>query len=520
VTIDNLSGEVLLEIFDHYRQSSGSGRFHMKIWNNKNGWFKLAHVCHKWRCIVFASSRRLELALFFAESTPTRAAVLESQSLSRLPIFVDYTDIVWNAGAQTRLISALRYSNRVYKIAINGSHKNFDKICNALDLPLPGLRSLELHNIPYSVDVKPILLASSFMTSIKSLLHLRLANVRLSSLLPLLSVTRELVFLRLTVDTLLSQTGGASLLTHLQRIPHLRLIQISSRTDHSNYMPKPPITTALLAKLSNFKFSGQCTELEWLVTGLVTPSLRALHVQVSVFESHHHTLQFPQLSKFIHAARIFFCAARLSLLAEVVGRPSLTTTMFAHPYSINGEARTVTLRTRSGDGYLGSALSPMLATIVDVFLWISIPLIFPRPPLFNLVQWREFLKEFRNVKVLRMHHGLETEIANMLRQPTPTQEEVHPDAPTASGPTMNSSGPGSIFTLDIFPLLEKIVLYARTSDSPIGEVREDELVAGAAPFGEYVIARQRMGRPVQVLWDRNPDLPWPYKLPDLPDFGA
>ena len=163
--------------------------------------------------------------------------------------YIDYSRIAWNAGALTRLISALRYPNRVLKITLNGSPKNdFDKICKALDLPFPALQSFELHDLQGNVE--HILLATSFMTSIKSLRHLRLANVRLSPLLPLLSVTKALVFLELTVDTLFWPTGRASLLTHLQCIPHLRAIQISTQSTLSNYMPKPPMSTALLAELS------------------------------------------------------------------------------------------------------------------------------------------------------------------------------------------------------------------------------------------------------------------------------
>jgi hypothetical protein len=492
VTIDNLPGEVLLEIFDDYLQIFHQN-FSLRVWSNKNGWFKLAHVCHKWRCIVLASRHRLQLVLFFAESTPTRAVAVESQSLSHLPIVVDYSGIVWNAGAQTRLISALRYPHRVLKIAINGSRKNFDKICKALDLPFPELVSFELHNMQRSVE--PILLASSFMTSIKSLRHLRLANVSLLSLLPLLSVTRALVSLNLTVDALFWQTGGASLLTHLQCIPHLREIQVSTLSTLSNYMRKPPITTVLLAGLSYFRFSGQCTEIEWLVAGLVTPSLRELHISVSGF---FRTLHIPHLSKFIRVAGIAFSAARLSFWG-----PTPTATMFAPPHS----TRMVTFRA-SSKAHLGSALSPMLATLEDVFLCISNPLTFHGPLLRDLVHWRKFFEELRNVKVLRLHHGLARGVADILRQPTvnpsPAQEEVDPDATTTPpGPTTNSSR--SIFALDIFPLLEKIVVY----------IGADELVSGLESFREYAITRQEVGRPVKVLWSLNRDLPRLFMLPDV-----
>ncbi|KAF8488926.1 hypothetical protein F5888DRAFT_1809251 [Russula emetica] len=502
VTIGNLPVEVLLEIFDHYRESFSS--LSLRVWCNKNGWFKLAHVCHKWRCIVFASSRRLVLLLFFGESTPTRAALLKSQSLSQLPILVDYSRIVWNAGAQTRLISALRYPNRVLRIAINGSRKNFDKICKALDLPFPALVSLELHNMEGDVDVEPILRASSLMTSITSLQHLRLANVRLSSLLPLLSVTRALLILDLTVDTLFWQPGGASLLTHLQHIPHLRELQVS--TQSTLYTRKPPITTVSLAELSHFHFSGRCTEIEWFVAGLTTPPLQELHISVVEF---FRTLHIPHLSKFIHVAGIIFSAARLSFL----GSSNLATSMFAPPYS----TRTVTFTTPS-NAHLGSALSPMLATITDVFLCIPTPLAFHGPLLRDLVHWRKFFEELRKVKVLRLHHGLEREVAHMLRLPTvnpssPAQEEVDPDATTtpSSGPTINSSS-RSLFNLDIFPSLENIVVYARTPDSSIDQ---DELASGLVSFTEYGSARKRVGRPVNVLLNLTGQLPWIYTLPDV-----
>jgi hypothetical protein len=503
VAIDKLPGEVLLEIFDHYRQSFDHQIFFLRVWNNKNGWFKLAHVCHKWRCIVLASPRRLRVLLFFAESTPTRAAALESQSLSHLPIHVDYSEIVWNASAQTRLISALRYLNRVVRIAINGSRKDFDKICKALDLPFPALLSFELHNMQGNEE--HILLASSFMTSVKSLRHLRLANVRLSRLLPLLSATRALVYLNLTVDTLFWQTRGASLLTHLQRIPHLREIQITTQSRISNHMRKPPITTVSLAELSYFHLSGQCTEIEWFVAGLITPPLRVL--RISVVES-SPTLHISHLSKLIRVAGIVFLGARLSFSG-----PTLATTMFAPPHA----TRMVTFKTPS-NAHLGSALSPMLATLEDVFLCISSPFAFRRPLLRDLAHWRKFFEELRNVKVLRLHHGLATEVADVLRQPTvdpsPAQEEVDRDATTTtrpSGPTMNSSN-GSIFTLDLFPLLEKIVVYPGTLNSSIGA---DQHVSWLESFREYTIARQQVGRPVEVLWNMNRNLPRAYTLPDV-----
>jgi hypothetical protein len=97
VMVSNLPDKVLLEIFDIYRLTYGNQSSSDRDWNNKNGWFELAHVCHNWRCVVLASPSRLRLRLYFAHDTPTRAVVLER--LSHFSIIVDYRKVTWNASA-------------------------------------------------------------------------------------------------------------------------------------------------------------------------------------------------------------------------------------------------------------------------------------------------------------------------------------------------------------------------------------------------------------------------------------
>ena len=138
--------------------------------------------------IVLASDSRLQLLLCFAQNTPTRAAVLESQSLLHLPIMVDYSKGIGSggSGAQARFISAVRYPDRVRNIAIKVSPKKFDQIYKVLDSPFPALVSLEIFNNQDAavilLVVRSLQLASTFIISVKSLRHLRLPAVQLSSL--------------------------------------------------------------------------------------------------------------------------------------------------------------------------------------------------------------------------------------------------------------------------------------------------------------------------------------------------
>jgi hypothetical protein len=77
--------------------------------------------------------------------------------------------------------------------------------------------------------------------------------------------------------------------------------------------------------------------------------------------------------------------------------------------------------------------------------------LFPEPimsrgSLLGDVPWRKSLEEFRDVKVLRLYHGREMEVADMLRKSIanslPAQEEMKPDATMPLGPPMNTVTPG------------------------------------------------------------------------------
>jgi hypothetical protein len=448
-----------------------------------------AHVCHDWRSLVLAFPSQLQLRLYFADKTPTKAAVLDR--LSHLPIIVDYCKVTWNARTQKRLISALRYPDRVRRISIRGSvaydDDESDRIFKVLDVSFPALERLELDNI---LNVERVLQSQSFMNSIRSLRHLQLDNVCFIPLSSILSVTTSLVDLTLDIETLFLSTEGATFLTHLQRMPHLRNLQVC--TGRCSIVPLPSTTSVLLPALTSFRVFGGCPDIEWFASGSKTPSLRELHIRVAGIGN--DTLRIPYLSNFIRVTGIAFFAARLS-----ISGPGLTTCLYAHPHSIHGSPFKTIWMSTSLQSDPGSALSAMLATLEDVFL-------FYKPSPLGLVPWREFFKEFRNVKVLRLHHGPETQVAEMLRQapviPPSSGEEVNPDATTSSGTPINSDR--NQLTLDISPSLEEIVVYEKTSDMSIDEKGRASVIES---FGPFATARREVGRPVKVFWSTDRKVP-------------
>src|SRR6266849_7604486 len=103
--IDVLPDDVLLEIFDFYLDMSLS-------YDDKMGteeWQTLVHVCRRWRSLVFASPRRLNLQLYCTPQTPVRDTL---DIWPALPLIVaGRMDI--SSGSTDNIIAALRQSNRV-----------------------------------------------------------------------------------------------------------------------------------------------------------------------------------------------------------------------------------------------------------------------------------------------------------------------------------------------------------------------------------------------------------------------
>ena len=502
MTIGNLPEELLLEIFDYYRRSFCTRSTYLRDWNSKNGWFKLAHVCHRWRIVILASPSRLELRIYFAHDTPARAVVLEC--LSHLPIVVNYRGTTWTAGTPQRFVSALRFPDRVCAIAYAQPRGTFSVISKALDSPFPALLSLDVDQGNYP---DPISLPTSFMSSVRSLQHLRLNGARLPSLLPLFSAARALTRLVLNVDKVFCPGPEASLLTHLQHMPHLRLLDVTVLDfDFAPGHIENSSTTVLLPKLTDFRFFGARPQTELFVAGLVTPSLQGLHIfGIHLFVAESPTYQIANyVSKFIRVAGAVFLTAQLTMSLM---SPKIS--LFAYPHSIDDKPfKKLTMDVQMATHWqLGSALSATLAILEEIFLFgFDLPPFYFASPFGNSITWRKFFEEFRNVKVLRLHHGLETKVADLLGQPNvnpaPPQEEVGPDAMTPLGTTIESND--SQFPMDIFPSLEEIVVYPRR---PYGSIDAGERASVLASFVPFANARYRAGRPVKLFWNTDGRVP-------------
>src|SRR6266702_1528757 len=146
VTIDNdkLPEDVLLEIFGAYRQLYELQPDYENVWNSRDGWFKLAHVCLHWRRVVLSSSSHLHVHLLFTPHRSPREPML--RCLPRFPILVDHRAGPWTEKEENLALAAIRHRNRVRGIALRRPYteQHRAKLLRALSHHFPELESLEI----------------------------------------------------------------------------------------------------------------------------------------------------------------------------------------------------------------------------------------------------------------------------------------------------------------------------------------------------------------------------------------
>jgi hypothetical protein len=152
VSIDILQDEVLLEIFDSYRKLVIRNE---RMWD----WQKLLHVCRRWRYLVLASPRRLDLRIECNRSTPT-SKLLDIWPPFPISISCDPWDRIRD---NHNIIAALQRRDRISHINFSCmTWEEMEPFASAMarDGPFPVLTHLRVH--PFEDDL-PAVLPDSFL---------------------------------------------------------------------------------------------------------------------------------------------------------------------------------------------------------------------------------------------------------------------------------------------------------------------------------------------------------------------
>jgi len=303
-----LPDDVLVEIFDFYVAADNTPRYGLQRPQHEDAWHTLVHVCKRWRWVVFASPRRLNLQLLCTNKRPVRNALDVWPSL---PLVIKCYRGMSRPQDANNIIAALKQHNRVCKIDINGMPKLFLKKIRAikLDDPFPALTSLRLWE---SFNQNGPVLPDLFLCGpAPRLRELWLYGVTFPALEKLLMSTHDLVNLTISGIPQSGYISPEAMVTCLSALTQLESLKLQFRfprslADGANRHP-PPLTRIVLPALALLWFKGDSEYLEDIVSRIDAPTLNDTQIQffnrllfdtplLCHFISRTETLKAPHLS--------------------------------------------------------------------------------------------------------------------------------------------------------------------------------------------------------------------------------
>ena len=450
-----LPDDVLLEIFDFSVREQ-----------RIQEWITLAHVCRRWRSVVFQSPHRLNLRLVCTAKTPAR---------DTLDIWPPFPLIIhdWDRkpGEVDNIIAALEHNDRVSQIYLNFlSSPEFKYITDsaAMNKPFPELT--HLHLCVNDDKPGPILPDSFLGGTAPHLRSLWLDNVPFPGLPKLLLSATHLVYLNLAIPPsgYIPPEAMATSLSALTSLDSLILRFRSPRPRPAlESQHPPPLTRAILPSLTRIHFKGASEYLEVILARIDAPQLDNLDItffneiifdtpQLFRFVSRTPTLREPE------KGRIAF-----SNDAVMVKFPSQTSDYGALKVDIPCTASG--WQVSAAEQVCTSSLPP-IPTLEDLYI-----LEFPsrRPHWQDDVEsmlWLELLRPFVAVKNLYISKEFVPRIA-------PALEELV-----------------GARTTEVLPRLETLFVPGRQPSGPLQEGIE-----------KFVSARQLISHPVAVSCGWNPE---------------
>ena len=306
-TIDDLSDDDLLEIFDFCVFKSQYLDYHFGTdYLEIESWQSLVHVCRRWRCLVFGSSRRLDLQLYCATKTFSRKSL---DVWPALPLLIEGE---FCESSVDNVIAGLELSDRIRQINLNYSQSHIDSIgqierlWTAMQVPLPELTRLYLSFQDLMYESWLVLPDSFLGGSAPRLRFLALTSIQFPGLLKLLSSATHLVKLYL-YDIPRSGSGYISpeaMVTSLSMLTSLETLQLGFQPPRllqyfpnlESRRPFPP-TRSVLPTLAKFLFKGTNEYLEEIVARIDTPRLYQL--EITLYNDIDSDFNTPELSQFI-----------------------------------------------------------------------------------------------------------------------------------------------------------------------------------------------------------------------------
>jgi hypothetical protein len=286
-----LPDEVLLAIFYFYVDETSDIAF-LTAFSKKDveEWQTLAHVCWRWRGVVFGSPRRLNLRL---ACTPRNLARDSLNIWPALPLVILSNRYTGDLDNITAVLE--RNGDRVCQIKLTCPKiSQLKNVWAAMQAPFPELTHLRLCSFRTVYDLPDSFLGGSA----PRLQFLDLCNIPLPSLPTLLLSATHLVDLRLSDIPQPGYISPEAMVTVLSTLTSLRSLLLNF--SYSLTLPdweslRSPLSTRSVLPILTFCFEGFSKYLEDFVARIDAPRLD--HVSINFFND--TVFDIPQLLQLI-----------------------------------------------------------------------------------------------------------------------------------------------------------------------------------------------------------------------------
>ena len=439
----------------------------------------LAHVCRRWRSVVFQSPRRLNLRLVYTPKTHARDAKLDIWPWPPLPLIIHDCDRIMTHALSAGDIIAplnLKHNNdRVCQIQLEYlSIRQFGYATNsaAMQKPFPELTDLRLGMLEYVQKQEPIVPDSFLGQTAPCLRSLELSGISFPGLPKLLLSATHLVHLDLfniPPSGYIPPEVMATSLSALASLVFLRLRFRSSRPRPALESRRPPpLTRSILPSLAKILFKGASEYLEEFLARVDAPRLNKMLITFFnqiIFDT-------PQLSQFIGRTPTL-TAPEIGHIAFISNAVIVRFLSQTPGYGVFGVRILCTASEwqLSSLGQVCTSTFPSLPMLKDLFIFEH----GGRPPHWQddveNTLWLELLHPFAAVKNLYLSKKYIPRIAPALQELVGGR------------------------TTEVLPTLENIFLEG---SQPLGPFHEG--------IETFVTARRVTSRPVAVSrWDMNPE---------------
>ena len=179
-SINTLSGDLLLKIFYHSQpvlldedgdDDDDTVTLEGK-WDSERWWYKLAHVCQKWRDLMLSSAPHMGLSIVCSYGTPVADILAHSPSL---PLIIDYGDEDREVTPEDELgiLCALRNPLQVRRIRLCVPVLSLQRLVAAIEGEFPKLEHLYIK--PLTDNNSGLSFPETFKAP--QLRHVRLRNI-------------------------------------------------------------------------------------------------------------------------------------------------------------------------------------------------------------------------------------------------------------------------------------------------------------------------------------------------------